>query len=151
VGTKVIIRNRKAFHLYTISDRFEAGLALVGSEVKSIRAGGVVMQDAFAQIRGASAYLESLHINPYEQANRMNHDPLRSRKLLLHKREILKLKAATEEKGCTIVPLSLYFKDSWVKVELGVGKGKKLFDKRASIKDREIKRTLDRAKREMAG
>ena len=149
MGIKIVSRNKKAFHLFAISDRLEAGIALAGSEVKAVRAGGVMMSDCFAEIKNGEAFLRELHIDPYGPANRFNHTPKRTRKLLLHKKEIDRLQAATNEKGFTLIPLSLYFKDHRLKVELGVGKGKNLYDKRASIKEREVKRVIDRAKRTM--
>jgi SsrA-binding protein len=148
MNNKNIIQNKKAFHLYHISERFEAGLVLQGTEVKSLREGGVAIQDAYALIHGGEIYLEGLHINPYESGNRFNHDPMRRRKLLMHKQEIQRLASAIGEKGYTVIPLSLYFKQGIAKVEIGVGKGKKLFDKRQSLKEKEMKTSLDRARKD---
>src|SRR5512147_2199422 len=119
---KVVVVNRRARFDYFILDKVEAGIALRGTEVKSIRNGKVNLGDAYAQIENGEAWLLQMHVSPYEQGNRFNHDPLRRRKLLLHRRQILKLKQATQEKGLTLIPLSLYFKGSHLKVELGVAK-----------------------------
>jgi len=145
---KVIATNRKARHLYHIVDTYEAGIALVGTEVKSLRQGKVSFQDSYATVERGEVVLHSLHISPYDQANRFNHDPTRPRKLLLHKGEIKKLLGKTTERGFTIVPLKIYFKGKVAKVELALAIGKKLFDRRKAIKDREVGRELRRALKE---
>ena len=139
-----IVTNRKAFHEYFILDRIEAGIALRGTEVKSLRQGGANLQDGYATIRNGEVWLIGMHISPFEKGNINNHDPKRDRKLLLHKREIRKLLGTMNEKGLTIVPLKVYFKKNIVKVELGVAKGKKSYDKREAIARREIERHLQR-------
>lgn len=145
---KVIATNRKAHHLYHIVDTYEAGIALVGTEVKSMRQGRVSFQDSYAAVEKGEVFLHSLHISPYDQANRFNHDPTRTRKLLLHRGEIRKLLGKTAERGYTVVPLRIYFKGKVVKVELALAIGKKLFDRRKTIKDREVQRDLRRALKE---
>lgn len=145
---KVIATNRKAHHLYHIVDTYEAGIALVGTEVKSLRQGKVSFQDSYATVERGEVVLHSLHISPYDQANRFNHDPTRPRKLLLHKGEIKKLLGKTTERGFTIVPLKIYFKGKVAKVELALAIGKRLFDRRKAIKDREVQRELRRALKE---
>ena len=147
-GFKVVTTNRKAHHDYHILDRIEAGIALQGTEVKSLRAGRINLKDSYAELRGAELYLIGVHINPYEQGNRANHEPERERKLLLHRREILRLGQKAREKGLTIVPLRVYFKANRVKVELALVKGKRAYDKRVAIAHREAKRDLDRAFKE---
>ncbi len=141
---KVVAQNRRARHEYTIIDSMETGIELVGTEVKSIRQGKASLQDAFARIEGGEVYLYNCNIAVYEFGNRFNHEPLRKRRLLLQKKQILKLKAQSKEKGLTLVPLKLYFKRSWVKVDLALGKGKHLYDIRESIAKRDTKRELDR-------
>lgn len=143
-GTKSIASNRKAFHDYFIEERFEAGIALAGTEVKSLRAGRVNLKDSFCQVKNGELFVYCMHISPYEQGNIFNKDPMRDRKLLMHKREIRHLHAAVQQDGYALVPLSLYFKDSKVKMEIGVAKGKKLYDKRASMAERDAKRDIDR-------
>ncbi|UCB51635.1 MAG: SsrA-binding protein SmpB [Candidatus Zixiibacteriota bacterium] len=145
---KVIATNRKAHHLYHIVDTYEAGIALVGTEVKSLRQGKVSFQDSYATVEKGEVVLHSLHISPYDQANRFNHDPTRPRKLLLHKGEIRRLLGKTTERGFTIIPLKVYFKGKVAKVELALAIGKKLFDRRKTIKDREVQRELRRALKE---
>ncbi len=144
-GVKVIASNRKAYHDYFIEERYEAGIALAGTEVKSIRAGKVNLKDSFCQIKNGELFVYCMHISPYEQGNIFNKDPTRDRKLLMHKREIRKLQAAVQQDGYALVPLSLYFKNSKVKMEIGVAKGKKLYDKRASMAERDSKREMERA------
>lgn len=141
---KVVAQNRRARHEYTIIDSIETGIELVGTEVKSIRQGKASLQDAFARIEGGEVYLYNCNIAVYEFGNRFNHEPLRKRRLLLQKKQILKLKAQSKEKGLTLVPLKLYFKRNWVKVDLALGKGKHLYDKRETIAKRDTKRELDR-------
>lgn len=142
---KAIAKNSKAFHDYFVEERYEAGIVLAGTEVKSIRQGGVNLKDSFCQVKDGELWLYGAHISPYEKGNIFNKDPRRTRKLLVHRREIWKLHMATQKDGLTLVPLSLYFKDSLVKVELGLCKGKKLYDKRASAAERDAKRDIDRA------
>lgn len=145
MAEKLIATNRKARHEYHVLEHFEAGIALQGTEVKSLRDGKVNFKDSFAEIREGEVFLQGLHINPYEQGNIYNHDPERTRKLLLHKREILKLASQVYEKGLTLVPLKLYFKQGKAKVEIGLCRGKQKADKRATIREREVKREMDRA------
>ncbi|MBQ3211878.1 MAG: SsrA-binding protein SmpB [Oscillospiraceae bacterium] len=147
-GRKEISTNRKAFHEYFVLERFEAGIELAGTEVKSIRAGNVNLKDAFCTVKDGELFIRSMHISPYEQGNIFNKDPVRPRRLLMHKREILKLHARIMQDGVALIPLSLYFKDSRVKVELGLCKGKKLHDKRDSEADRQSKRDIDRIMKE---
>jgi SsrA-binding protein len=142
---KVVARNKKAFHDYHIIDRFEAGIELLGSEVKSLREGSANIKESFVTIRGGEAFLMGMHIAPYSHTGIEGHDPLRKRRLLLHKREISKLHSGTAEKGHTIVPLSLYFdKNGRAKIEISTVKGKKQYDKRETIKAREVKRDTER-------
>ncbi|MCQ2443505.1 MAG: SsrA-binding protein SmpB [Oscillospiraceae bacterium] len=143
-GVKVIASNRKAYHEYFVLEKLEAGIALAGTEVKSIRAGKVNLKDAFCQIKNGELFVYCMHISPYEQGNIFNKDPMRDKKLLVHKKEIRKLHAAVQQDGFALIPLSLYFKDSKVKVEVGICKGKKLYDKRASTAERDTKREMDR-------
>ena len=143
-GRKIIATNRKAFHEYFVQDRIEAGLALQGTEAKSLRAGKVNFLDSFVSIRDGEAWLAKLHISPYDFGNRANHDPTRRRKLLLHKHEILKLDQRVREKGFTLIPLSLYFSKGRVKLELGLCRGKKLYDKRETIAKRDAQRDAER-------
>ena len=143
---KIISDNRQARHLYEILEVYEAGVELVGTEVKSIRAGRVNLRDGYALIRNGQAWLINAHISPYERsAEYFNHEPRRTRKLLLHRKEITKLIGQVEQKGLTLVPLKMYFKGSWVKITLGLGKGKKLHDKREDIKRRNDQRQMARA------
>lgn len=144
---KLIARNRKARHDYEILERFETGMVLMGSEVKSMRAGRVNLNDSYAEVRGAEVFLVNLHVSPYEQANRFGHEPLRTRKLLMHKREIRKLIGKTTEKGLTLVPLSLYFKRGIAKCELALARGKKSYDKRAAKADADAQRRVQQAVR----
>lgn len=141
---RVSISNRRARFEYEIIDSYEAGIVLKGSEVKSLRAGKANLQDSYAVVKNREVWLLNMHISPYEQANQFNHDPIRTRKLLLNRSEILKLHASTNEKGLTLVPLKLYFKHGMAKVELGIARGKKLHDKRASIKERDVEREIRR-------
>ncbi len=138
------IQNRKAFHDFQIEERYEAGLVLKGTEVKSLRQGKATFTDAFAYIQDGEVFLRELYIKPYEHGSYYNHDPRRPRKLLLNKKEIRELDKAIAQKGYTIVPLKLYFKNGKVKVEIGLARGKKKFDKRESIKEKDVKRQLDR-------
>lgn len=136
--------NRKAFHDYEIVEKFEAGIVLQGTEVKSIRAGKMSFKDSYARVIDGELWVVNLQINEYDHGNIYNHDPARNRKLLLHRREIKRLTGKTEEQGMTLVPLSFYFKNGKVKVELGLGRGRKLYDKRAEIAKRDVNRDLQR-------
>ncbi|MGI6193143.1 MAG: SsrA-binding protein SmpB [Christensenellales bacterium] len=146
-GIKPIAQNRKARHDYFIEDTYECGIELLGTEVKSIRGGKVNLKDAYAKVRNGEVFVVGMHVSPYEQGNIFNKDPFRDRRLLLHKAEIRKLNAVTMQDGLALVPLSLYFKDGRVKVELAVAKGKKLYDKRHAIAERDAKRSAERARR----
>lgn len=141
---KLIASNKTARVNYEIGDIYEAGLVLTGTEVKSLRAGKANLKDSYAVVKDNEVFLREMHISPYDFGNRANHDPLRSRKLLLHKREIKKLYGKSREKGLSLVPLKLYFKNGKVKVEIGIGKGKKLHDRRQDIKQREERRSISR-------
>lgn len=141
---KIIVTNRKANFLYEILEKFEAGLVLNGTEVKSLREGKANLQDAYAKLMKNELFLLNCNISQYKFGNVNNHDPVRARKLLLHKYQIKKIKKSLEEKGLTLIPLKMYFKDSLVKVELGVSRGKKVYDKRESIKKREVERSIQR-------
>jgi SsrA-binding protein len=145
--TKLIARNRKARFHYHILETFEAGMVLVGTEVKSLRAGRCNLGDSYAEITDGELYLRNLHISPYEQAHRENHDPIRARKLLVHARELRRLVSKTQEKGLTLVPLSLYFKRGRAKCELALAKGKKLYDKRQDQTEKDVQRKLAQARR----
>jgi len=146
---KAVATNRKAYHEYFIEEKFEAGIMLQGTEVKSLREGRVNLQDSYASVRDGEVFLHHCHISPYSHGNVMNHDPIRVRKLLLHKKEINKLLGKTQQKGLTLIPLRIYFsKRGHAKVELGLAKGKKLYDRRASIKSREASREVERAIKE---
>lgn len=138
------IQNRKAYHDYAIEDTYEAGISLQGTEVKSIREGKASFTDAFAFIQNEEVFLRELYIKPYEHGSYNNHDPRRPRKLLLHKKEIRELEKATNVKGNTLIPLKIYFKAGYAKVLIGVARGKKKFDKRESIKEKDTKRDMDR-------
>ena len=148
LGVKEITSNRKAFHEYFVLERFEAGIELAGTEVKSIRAGNVNLKDAFCTIKDGELFVRGMHISPYEHGNIFNKDPVRPRRLLMHKREIVKLNARIMQDGVALIPLSLYFKDSRVRVELGLCKGKKLHDKRDSEAERQTRRDIDRIMKE---
>lgn len=145
---KIIAQNKKAFHDYAIEERFEAGIVLKGTEIKSIRAGRVNLKDSFARIEKGEVFLYNMHISPYEQGNRYNHDPLRTRKLLLHKSEINKLIGKTKESGYSLIPLKIYIKNGFAKVELALAKGKKKYDKREDLKKKAAQREIERAFRE---
>lgn len=146
-GVKPIAQNRKARHDYFIGETYECGIELVGTEVKSLRGGNVNLKESFARIKNGEVFVVGMHISPYEKGNIFNRDPFRERKLLLHKSEIRKLAVATSQEGMSLVPLSLYFKDGRVKMELAIAKGKKLYDKRHSVAERDAKRNMDRAER----
>jgi len=147
MSKKTVARNKKALHDYHIVDTYEAGVVLAGPEVKSIRAGKVSLNEAYARIDGNEAWLYGLHISPYDPASLWNVDPTRNRKLLLHRREIRRLIGATQQEGFTLVPLELYLKDGMVKVGLALARGKKLFDKRDDMKKRDAEREMQRAVR----
>ena len=148
MGIKLIASNKKAYHDYFIDEVVEAGLVLQGTEVKSLRLGHVSLKEAYCRIKGGEVFVENMHILPYEQGNRENHDPLRVRKLLLHASEIAKLIRKAEEKGLSLIPTRIYFKDSRAKLEIGVARGKKLYDKRETLKRKQFEREADRAIRD---
>ncbi|MBR3397648.1 MAG: SsrA-binding protein SmpB [Lachnospiraceae bacterium] len=143
-GTKLVANNKKAFHDYFIEETFEAGLVLAGTEVKSLRMGKCSIKEAFLRIENGEMLIYGMHISPYEKGNIFNKDPLRVRKLLLHKYEIMRLAGKVQEKGFALIPLKVYFKDSRAKVEIALAKGKKLYDKRASIAEKDRKREAER-------
>ena len=144
-GVKILIKNKKAYHEYFIEETYEAGIALVGSEVKSIRGGKANIREAFVRIQDGQAAIHGMHISPYEKGSFYNEDPMRIRKLLLHKREIVKLHSIVVQKGLTLVPLAVYLKKGLVKLEIGVARGKKLYDKRQSIAERDAQRNKEMA------
>lgn len=150
-GIKMIAKNSKAYHDYFVEDKYEAGIELFGTEVKSIRQGNLNLKDSYCIIKDGEIMVHGMHVSPYEQGNIFNKDPRRPRRLLMHKREILRLYAKVKQDGYSLVPLSVYFKNSHVKVEIGLAKGKKLYDKReaAAVKDarREMDRTMKSARR----
>ena len=148
---KIIAENRKARHDYFILDTYEAGIALTGTEVKSLRAGKVNLKESYAHVKSGEMYLESAHISPYDHGNRYNPDPLRPRKLLLHKRQIMKLYGQVKQEGLTLVPLKFYFVRGKVKVELALCKGKKLYDKRDAAAAQDAKREMERGYRDKRG
>ena len=145
MNIKLIAKNPVAYHNFDIEDKFEAGIVLTGTEIKSIRAGKVNLKDSYAGFKNGECYAYSIHISPYEHGNIFNKDPLRDRKLLLHKREIFKLFGMIKQKSVSLVPLSLYFKGSKVKVEVGIGKGKKLYDKRQDMAKKDAEMKMKRA------
>ncbi|MGJ7920193.1 SsrA-binding protein SmpB [Neobacillus sp. LXY-4] len=145
---KVVAQNKKAYHDYFIEETYEAGLVLQGTEIKSIRGGRVNLKDSYARIHNGEMFLYSMHVSPYEQGNRYNHDPLRTRKLLLHKKQINTLIGETKEAGYALVPLKVYLKNGFAKVLIGLAKGKKKYDKREDLKQKEAKREIERAFRE---
>lgn len=147
-GIKIVTDNRKAHHDFHILETFEAGIALQGTEVKSLRGGKANLNDAFARIENGEVFLYNMHISPYEQGNRFNHDPKRTRKLLMHKSEISKLFGSVREKGLTLVPLKVYFSKGRAKLELALAQGKKLYDKRQDMASKDAKREIDRAVKE---
>jgi SsrA-binding protein len=148
MSIKIIANNKKAYHEYFVDEVFEAGLALQGTEVKSIRMGQVSIKEAYCRIRNGEVFVDNMNISPYEQGNRENHEPLRSRKLLLNRYEIDKLIKKVDEKGLTLVPTKIYFKDSRAKLEIGVCRGKKLYDKRETLKRKQADREASRAMRD---
>ena len=143
-GVKLLSENRKARHEYFIEDTYECGIALIGTEVKSIRMGKVNIKDSYARVKDGEIFVVGMHVSPYEKGNIFNRDPFRERKLLLHKREIRKLGALSQADGYSLIPTKLYLKDGKVKLELAVAKGKKLYDKRHDIAERDAKRAMDR-------
>ena len=143
-GIKQAAANRKAFHDYFVLDRYEAGIELFGTEVKSIRAGTLNLKDSYCTVKNGELFVRGMHISPYEKGNIFNRDPDRARRLLMHKKEILKLNAKIMQEGVALIPLSVYFRDSRVKVEVGLCKGKKLYDKRESDAKRQADRDIDR-------
>jgi len=145
---KVVCENRRARHDYHIIETYEAGIALKGTEVKSLRAGRASLQDSFARVENGELLLYNMHISPYEQGNRFNHEPKRVRRLLMHKTEILRLWGKTREKGLALVPLKVYFKGGLAKVELALAKGKKVYDRREDIAERDARREIERAVKE---
>lgn len=145
MGIKKIASNKKAYHEYHIEETFEAGIVLQGTEVKSIRAGKVNLKESFCRIKNGEVFLNNMHIAEYDFGNRENHDPTRMRKLLLNHAEIDKLIRLTEQKGLTLIPTKLYFKNNYIKLEIGVGRGKKLHDKRQTLKDKEATREMAKA------
>lgn len=145
---KVVAQNRRARHEYFIEETYECGIALAGTEVKSIRLGKANLADSYAMIRGGEVFLCNMHVTPYEEGNVFNKDPLRDRKLLLHKREIMKLLGYVQQKGLSLVPLQIYFSGNKLKVELAVARGKKLYDKRESKAEADAKREMDRRMKE---
>ncbi|AFM02289.1 MULTISPECIES: SsrA-binding protein SmpB [Desulfitobacterium] len=143
-GIKVISDNRKAYHDYFVEEKLEAGIILTGTEIKSIRNGRVNLKDSYARIENGEVWLYQLHISPYEQGNRFNHDPLRKRKLLLNRSEIIKLIGKVQQQGLTLIPTKIYLKHGLAKIELGVCRGKKNYDKRQDIAERDAKREIER-------
>jgi SsrA-binding protein len=142
---KLVCQNRKAYHDYHVEETVESGIALLGTEVKSLREGKANLKDSYVLVKNDEAFLLNCHISPYSHGNILNHEPLRTRKLLMHRDEIDKLIGKAVTKGYTLIPLKIYFKGSFAKVEIGVAKGKRLFEKRETIKEREAKREIDRA------
>ena len=148
-GTKQITANRKALHDFFVLERFEAGIELTGTEVKSIRAGTVNLKDCYARVKDGELWVRGMHVSPYKQGSYFNADPDRDRRLLMHKREIVRLGSRVKQEGLALVPLSLYFRDSRVKVELGLCKGKKLYDKRSDAAEKSARREIDRKMKEV--
>ena len=151
MGEKLICQNKKAWHNYFIEDKYEAGISLLGTEVKSLREGRANLGDSYGKIKNGEIFLVDAHISPYTHGNRFNSDPLRTRKLLLHKKEIRRLIGKIQEKGFTLIPLRLYFSNGKAKVELGLAKGKKLFDKRETIKRKTMERDMERGRKGFDG
>jgi len=141
---KVFAKNRKAFHDYHIDEKYEAGMVLTGTEVKSIRSGKANLKDSYARIENSEMFIYNMHVSPYEQGNRFNHEPLRKRKILMNRREINRLIGLTREKGYTLIPLKLYAKKGFIKIELSLARGKKQYDKRDAIATKEAKREVER-------
>ena len=149
-GNKIVAQNKKAWHDYFVDEKYEAGIALFGTEVKSIRNGAVNLKDAYCSFKNGELFALGIHISPYEKGNIFNREPRRDRKLLMHKREIMKLCGLVSQKGYTLIPLSLYFSGKNVKVELGLCRGKKLYDKRDSIAEKQVNREMDRRVKEQS-
>ena len=147
-GIKIAAQNRKAFHDYFVEEKYEAGIELFGTEVKSIRAGTLNLKDAYCTVKDGELFVHGMHVSPYEKGNIFNREPMRTRRLLMHKREIRKLHALVQQDGYTLVPLSVYFRDARVKVEVGLCKGKKNYDKRAAAAQRDARREMDRTMKE---
>ena len=143
-GVKLVTRNKKAYHEYNILEKFEAGIELFGTEVKSIRQGSINLKDAFCIVRSGELFAQGMHISPYEKGNIFNRDPMRPKRLLMHKREIMRLYGRIKQDGLALIPLSVYFKDSRVKLELGLARGKKLHDKREAAAEKSSQREMDR-------
>ncbi len=148
-GIKIAAQNKKAYHDYFVEEKYEAGIELFGTEVKSIRQGSVNLKDSYCDVKDGELWVIGMHISPYEHGNIFNREPLRNRRLLMHKREIMKLHGLVAQKGMSLIPLSLYFKDSRVKVELGLCRGKKMYDKRDSIAERDANREIDRRMKDL--
>ncbi len=147
-GVKIVAKNSRAFHEYYIVERFEAGIELFGTEVKSIRNGNISLKEAWCSIQNGELFVKQMHISPYERGSFSNQDPLRPKRLLMHKKEIMTLMGKTQQAGFALVPLSVYFKNSRVKVEIALARGKKLYDKRAAAAEKDAKRQMDRAMKE---
>ena len=141
---KIIAQNKKAWHDYFVDEKYEAGVVLSGTEIKSVRAGKVNLKDSYCSFEDGEIFAVGVHISPYEQGNRYNHAPLRDKKLLMHRKEILKLQGRVQQKGLSVIPLSLYFAGSYVKMEIGLCRGKKLYDKRETDAERQADRTMER-------
>ncbi len=141
---KIIAQNKKAWHDYFVDEKYEAGVVLTGTEIKSIRGGRVNLKDSYCEVINGELFAVGVHISPYEQGNRYNHEPLRDKKLLMHRKEILKLQGLTQQKGYTLIPLSLYFSGGYVKAEIGLCRGKKLYDKRESDAKRDANREMEK-------
>ena len=148
--SKIIAQNKKAWHDYFVDEKYEAGIALFGTEVKSVRAGAVNLKDSYCSIKNGELFILGMHISPYEKGNIFNREPLRDKKLLMHKREIMKLGGLMSQKGYTLVPLSLYFSGKNVKVEIGLCRGKKLYDKRDALAEKQVGREMDRRLRDQS-
>ena len=148
--SKIIAQNKKAWHDYFVDEKYEAGIALYGTEVKSVRAGAVNLKDSYCSIKNGELFVLGMHISPYEKGNIFNREPLRDKKLLMHKREIMKLHGLMTQKGYTLVPLSLYFSGKNVKVEVGLCRGKKLYDKRDALAEKQAGREMDRRMRDQS-
>ena len=147
-GIKIACKNQKVYHEYFVEDKFEAGIELTGTEVKSIRKGTMHLKEAWCQVKDGELWIKQMHISPYEQGNIFNKDPLRPRRLLMHKREIMQLYGKVKQDGYALIPISVYFKNARVKVEVGLCKGKKLYDKRDDAAKKDAKRQMDRAMKE---
>ena len=147
-GVKIAAKNQKVYHEYFVEDKYEAGIELTGTEVKSIRQGTLHLKEAWCQIKDGELWIKQMHISPYEQGNIFNKDPLRPRRLLMHKREIMQLLGKVKQDGYSLIPISVYFKNARVKVEVGLCKGKKLYDKRDDAAKKDAKRQIDRAMKE---